>query len=145
MTTRVVNAFLAVCLVLFLFSSAASADDNGTYKFFDSYYTSQIAQDWIGIVDPVNPNYTTLGTGSTLLKSDDGYLKVDLPFSVNFFDDMFNSCYILANGVVTFSAPVGKGQQGLPFPAENLSNAIAPFWTDISPRDEFGFGFGEII
>lgn len=58
--------------------------------------------------------------------------RTDLPFSIDFFGQTFNSFYINNNGNISFSNPLGTYTPN-PFPVANQP-MIAPYWADIDTR-----------
>ena len=58
--------------------------------------------------------------------------RLDLPFSVNFFGNVYNNFWVNNNGNITFEGPVGA-YTPRPFPVSS-NPMIAPFWGDVDTR-----------
>ena len=69
-----------------------------------------------------------------LSKSDDGYGRIGLPFSIELYGEKFNSAYISSNGYITFEK--GSNEHGhFPLPSSMMpGNLVAPFAMDLSPN-----------
>ncbi|MDG0964229.1 MAG: S8 family serine peptidase, partial [Opitutales bacterium] len=69
-----------------------------------------------------------------LSKSDDGYGRIRIPFSIELYGEKFNSACISSNGYVTFEK--GSNEHGhFPLPSSMMpGNLIAPFAMDLSPN-----------
>jgi hypothetical protein len=58
--------------------------------------------------------------------------RLDLPFTVNFFGNNYNSLFVNNNGNVTFNGPVGTyTPRAFPISAQPM---IAPYWGDVDTR-----------
>ena len=70
----------------------------------------------------------------TLSKTDDGYARVTMPFSIELYGEKFNSAYISSNGYVTFEK--GSNEHGhFPLPSSMMpGNLVAPFAMDLAPN-----------
>ena len=70
----------------------------------------------------------------TLSKTDDGYARVAMPFSIELYGEKFNSAYISSNGYVTFDK--GSNEHGhFPLPSSMMpGNLVAPFAMDLTPN-----------
>ena len=82
----------------------------------------------------------TAGYGElTQNPNDDGSSnRLDLPFSINFFGQNFNSFFVNNNGNVTFNSALGT-YTPRQFPIANQP-VIAPFWADVDTRNQPGGG-----
>ena len=70
----------------------------------------------------------------TLSKTDDGYARIAMPFSIELYGEKFNSAYISSNGYVTFEK--GSNEHGhFPLPSSMMpGNLVAPFAMDLAPN-----------
>ena len=67
-------------------------------------------------------------------RNDDGSTNsIALPFSFNFYGNLYDSVYINNNGNISFNAPYYTFTAN-PFP-DSTYNMIAPFWGDVDTRD----------
>ena len=65
--------------------------------------------------------------------NDDGSSsELDLPFTINFFGEEYNTFWINNNGNITFESPLGAFTPE-PFPITNQP-IIAPYWADVDTR-----------
>jgi len=123
----------------------------GTYNF--SGYAPQIAGEFytvnnietkiIHILElrnyTMNPNYeyhwVNASGGAEWFLADDGYVPVSLPFDFQFYDDVFSTIYISANGYLSFTDTSPSQFSNVPFPSGDPSHTymIAPFWDDLYP------------
>lgn len=70
-------------------------------------------------------------------RNDDGSSNVlNLPFTLNFFGNNYNTFYINNNGNITFTGPVGS-YTPTPFPISSRP-MIAPYWGDVDTRGTSG-------
>ena len=69
----------------------------------------------------------------SLSQVDDGYSKVSLPFSMDFYGDKQSEVFVSSNGYITFGA--GSIEHGhFPLPSTMMpGNLIAPFAMDLNP------------
>ncbi|MDA8775481.1 S8 family serine peptidase [Opitutales bacterium] len=70
----------------------------------------------------------------TLSKTDDGYARVAMPFSIELYGEKFNSAYISSNGYLTFDK--GSNMHGhFPLPSSMMpGNLVSPFAMDLAPN-----------
>jgi hypothetical protein len=87
----------------------------------------------------LGPNIVTTGGGNAANvgdptgRNDDGFMQVNLPFSVNFFGNTYNSLFINNNGNVSFNAGISAfvptGPTGASVPI------ISPYFGDVDTRN----------
>jgi hypothetical protein len=77
-------------------------------------------------------------TGGTVIddwspNGDEGTSRRRLPFQFNFYGSGVDRVYVCSNGFLQTSNSVAA--LNFPFPYEDITNIIAPFWDDLSVRD----------
>ncbi|MCH8271682.1 MAG: S8 family serine peptidase, partial [Candidatus Marinimicrobia bacterium] len=91
---------------------------------------------WIDSDEPGGPVYAWFdisGVGTPLFMSDDDYVGVTLPFTFNFYDNLYTSVKISSNGYLTFgTSPTVYTNDPIPNASEP-NDIIAPFWDDLYP------------
>ena len=72
------------------------------------------------------------GELAMLSNDDESSSLLNLPFSLNFFGNVFNSFYVNNNGNITFNSPLPDYTPN-PFPVSDQP-MIAPWWADVDTR-----------
>jgi len=80
--------------------------------------------------------------GTELLLNDDGYSTQSLPFNFQFYDKIFSTIYLGANGYLSFTDTTPMDPNNDPIPSGDFDNdyLIAPFWDDLQPASGNGSG-----
>ncbi|CAL1548684.1 unnamed protein product, partial [Lymnaea stagnalis] len=60
--------------------------------------------------------------------------KVNLELAVPFGNHLYDSLYVMSNGVVSFGAPVLQKEPSIATATAQQINLIAPFWTKINSQ-----------
>ena len=83
---------------------------------------------------PNVPVYSWIGSsGSTpLTLGDDANIKVELPFTFRFYENTYDSVYIVSNGYVSFDNNTGYSNGTIPS-SGTPNNSIYVFWDDLNP------------
>ncbi|TDU70687.1 hypothetical protein EI77_02735 [Prosthecobacter fusiformis] len=89
----------------------------------------------------ISPNAVTLKSTDTdvinagALQGDDIAQVVNLGFSFSFYENVYTSCSVSTNGLITFSGASTRYSPDVTFPNGNSpDNLIAPFWTDLQTK-----------
>ncbi|PWJ44667.1 S8 family serine peptidase [Sediminitomix flava] len=92
-----------------------------TYTFRDSHEDAQVRYEWIEIAK--NENLLTVPT--------DGYKKVEIPFTFNFYGQETNEIWVCENGYLTTVEPeVSSDPQYGPFREDDgTKGVVAPLWS----------------
>ncbi|HXB13500.1 MAG TPA: nidogen-like domain-containing protein, partial [Bacteroidia bacterium] len=75
----------------------------------------------------------TIGAAPDYRNDDGSSSSIPLPFSFNFYGNLYDSIFINNNGNISFNAPYFTFTAN-PFPDSTYS-MIAPFWADVDTRD----------
>lgn len=73
------------------------------------------------------------GTEFVFPNDDSSTGLLNLPFSINFFGQAFDTFYVNNNGNITFAAPLSEYTPN-PFPVANQP-MLAPYWADVDTRN----------
>ena len=110
------------------------------FPFQNGWGPDRHGYSWQDNLDATGPKHQWIDiskTGrrlDTLSKTDDGYARVTMPFSIELYGEKFNSAYISSNGYVTFEK--GSNEHGhFPLPSSMMpGNLVAPFAMDLAPN-----------
>lgn len=106
--------------------SLSGEDPETGYNWIDSREASGPAFRWNDIT----------GTGTAVSISDDGAVRIDLPFVFPFYGEEHAAVTISANGFLTFNDDTGEGASRSTLIPDNAppDNIIAPLWVDLDPN-----------
>jgi hypothetical protein len=107
-------------------TTTGSDPDGFGYVYKSTQEPDNLAFSWFDpaggtLIDDWNPN------------GDEGTSRRRLPFQFNFYGSGVDRVYVCTNGYLQTSNAVAA--LNFPFPFEDVTNIIAPFWDDISVRD----------
>lgn len=104
------------------------APPSGTDGF--GYRYTQIAPNAVTLKDS-DPDVVNAGT----LQGDDVAQIVNLGFGFSFYENVYTSCSVSTNGLITFTGSSTRYTPDVTFPNGNSpDNLIAPFWTDLQTK-----------
>jgi len=105
-----------------------TAPPSGTDGF--GYRYSQITPNAISLKD-TDPDVINAG----VLQGDDVAQVVNLGFGFSFYENIYTSCAVSTNGLITFTGASTRYTPDVTFPNGNApDNLIAPFWTDLQTK-----------
>lgn len=100
---------------------------------------------WIDSREEGGPIYSWTDISETgtevLSSSNDGSVKLNLPFRFNFYDVLYSSVTVGSNGYLTFGTS-GTDYTNDQIPDSKTPNSfIAPYWDDLRPSSRYGHIF----
>ncbi len=106
-------------------------------KIVRSYFTGgpdTYGYSWIDSDTTGGPTYSWIGSsGSTpVTLGDDSNIKVELPFIFRFYENTYDSVYIVSNGYVSFDDNTSYSNGTIPS-SGIPNNSIYVFWDDLNP------------